>query len=325
MSPESQLKYPKAQVWKSLGDSLQVMGQYFVLPWPFCGMILLLMVIGSAVPPQAIMSLTPPVIAFVIVLGMIALAFKAGSFAMIYQAVQHYRNRQERLAKTTVIVPESGELPAEELAKIAPDPFEIFGLLKEFFPGVGEFLMRFVVGEIIHLVFLTLLILGLSYAMDSIGHLDQVINRFQDNMTPEQIQAMATGLSPAEQKAVVDFGGLVMLGVGLYMIFGLITFLWPMLVISHDISAWAAYGKSIRQFFRDPMRLIGLGFLYVLMVGLLELFSMVPNVWIASLLQFMALMNSIYFTVVLFFYTTQALPAPEPQPLEGDTFTKTHV
>ncbi len=315
----------KPNLRKILSDSLQVMGQYFVLPWPFCGMILLLMFLGSMVPPQALLSMSPPVIAFAIVIAMIALAFKAGCFAMIYHAVHHFQDRQKKLDETGIRISTSGEIPPEDMAKLTPDFFEIFGLLKEFFPGISNYMTRFIVGEIIHFAIIVLLVLGVSSLMEHIGGLPRIMDRFQENMTPEQIQALARSLSPVEQKAITDAAGLILSGLGLYLLFGLLTFLWPMIVITQGASAWGAYLKSIRQFFKDPLRLIAMGLLYLLLVGLLEVFSLVPNVWIASLLQFMALMNSIYFTVVLFFYTTQALPEVILPPLEGDSFSKTHV
>ena len=75
-----------------------------------------------------------------------------------------------------------------------------------------------------------------------------------------------------------------------------------------------AYFKSIRQFFHDPGHLTGIGVIYVCFVGFLALLAMTPNLWISSLLQFIALMNTLFFNIMLFLYAFQKVQ-PNKRPV----------
>lgn len=265
-------------------DSFAIWARNFALMYVLLFFSLLLV---SIWPQGELPSWEPRWMLLVAVMALLTAAFMSGWFNMIATASHRYITRQK------------GK-PMDVAATV--EAFKLFG---EFLPGVGRFFLPFALGIAIQGLVVFLLYLGLQ---DLISVNMNVFEKIAE-APPYERNAILTTLTPEELNRFADLA-LAMIGsMAVYGLYTLLTMFWPALVILYGHNVFKAFWLSIRQFFRDPWRILALGLFFLSAQLVLTLMmSLGAVMFIVS--QFLALMLEIYMAVVLFVYIMAALGAP---------------
>ena len=281
---------------KILGHSFLILTGNFILLYP----LMILILLGSFLAPAR--GLTGTVdLAWLLQLAimvMIAVAFKAGIYAMIYLAVLRFARPE----------------PPKEDNPPSPPIFNNFFLIKCFFPGVGAYFVPLALGELLQLVVLCGIIAGTAYLIDQTSGIPPILNQISPETTQAQFAAKMATLSPAAQEQISQFSLLILLGLLVYGLFSMLVMLWPAYVVIHNMNAFRAFGRSLLQFARDPLRLMTFAMGFAVMNGILVLFTAVSlNPILLGIVQLSLLMLTVYGMVVLFTYVVYVTP-PDPLP-----------
>lgn len=188
----------------------------------------------------------------------------------------------------------------------APSPFEAFTLFGAFLPGIGRFFPQIALGGFIQLLFVALL-----------GAL----------LYPAWLKIQG-GFSLPDIQAAIEFLLLLLVSFVCLAAFLLLTILWQPFVVLYDCNAFRAIGRSIRQFFRDPLRLLAIcalaaGVEVALSLGII-ISSAVDNKLLAAVFSFSSTLFQVYMLIVLFMYALHVTgrpaaqaPADEEAPIKG--------
>jgi hypothetical protein len=236
-----------------------------------------------------------------VLLILILSAFMAGLYYMIEVACRRFLgdNAPEALP--------SGKREAVRTA---------FSLFRDFLPGVGAFFVPVAVGILIQ----TGVLLGLiGWGLSPLGtQLAPFLERLTNlavtggTATPE---SLLPALSPERQATL----GLTLLGSILAcVVFGVVTMLWPVFVVMYRENPLTAYGRSIRQFFRDPFRLLALSALFAFGETALSLLIVIGGVLGEIFGRLASLLLQIYLMISLFVYAWSTIGPPSPLPAEDD-------
>lgn len=293
-----------------LKDAFQVLITNMALVYPFLLFILLLQIILSK-DPKLLLTLDPMSFLFIGILFLLLQAFNAGWYKMIYLAVLN----------TLMVKPLAADADMEtgaarslgEGAEKKPDlqkvgayaPFRTF---KAFFPGVGQFFMPFAVSGLLQILTLAVVFLGITLAINAwVPHFDKLMTFIQ-----EQSQSTAP-IQPAQAllslpKYLLDeymtmaqiiliatiLGGLLSL---------MVCFTAPLLMTQMETNPFKAYWRSIRQFIKDPLRIVLIGlFISFLWFALNYLSLISAGSILIALWQFLILLLLVYSVILLFVY-----------------------
>jgi hypothetical protein len=249
-------------------------------------------------------------------------AINAGWYAMLLDAVQHF-------SRINVLVTDSPkEAEANDSTQTSPaqtastEPpavdsfFEPFKRFNAFLPGVGEHFWSFVLGNGIQIL-VGLFLLAISYLI-----IDQTTGFPSDNIAKDlmtQAEKLATTQEmkkyllnlPTPEQDKIAFALLCFTGSMLvYMGFSTLTFLWPAFVVSHHVGAFKAYWLSLRQFFKDPGRILLMALFLILSYMTMGQLGQADNGILAIFVQFFIFFIQTLFSVLLIVYVLQASPLP---------------
>jgi hypothetical protein len=263
-------------------------------------------------------------------------AINAGWYAMLLDAVQHF-SRINILISDPPPSSQSASSEAESnpaSSKPAQTPntdtpavdsfFEPFKRFNAFLPGVGEHFWSFVLGNGIQIL-VGLLLLAISYLIidQTTGFPSETIAK--DLMTQAEklatTQEMKTYLLnlPTQEQDKIAFSLLCLMGCLLaYMGFSTLTFLWPAFVVSHHVGALKGYWLSLRQFFKDPGRIILIALFLILSYLTMGQLGQTGNGILAVFVQFFIFFIQTVFSVLLIVYVLQASPQ-DPKPDSGES------
>jgi bacteriorhodopsin len=100
--------------------------------------------------------------------------------------------------------------------------------------------------------------------------------------------------------------------------FSTLTFLWPAFVVSHHVGALKGYWLSLRQFFKDPGRIILIALFLILSYLTMGQLGQTGNGILAVFVQFFIFFIQTVFSVLLIVYVLQASPQ-DPKPDSGES------
>ena len=279
-----------------LNDSFLIASRNFTLVYIFLfSLFLLQSLMGLGGMPE----LTLKWALFGLTVFMLYAATMAGWFNMVGQACVQFLDRPRAEALSQNYVKES------------------FRRVGDFLPGIGQFFTPVMVGYGIHLAYFVLFgwltrdlweqNLPILYRLAGTG-VDQSV-KIQLSLPPEQ-QASLAMLSLA-----------MLAGLLIYAVLFLLLMLWPAFIVFYQKSGVDACFASLRQFFKDPLRLIALAVINLL-IRLPFLFAGPVlgggSPFLAILFMFMCLLTEVFFTVVLFVYAYQLIGKPIPLPAVAD-------
>lgn len=285
--------------------SLLTLSQNLVLLWPFFAFFTVMSII-TAMTDTTPMDLTTPNIVMLLLCLLLFVAFLCGTMGMTVQAMR------VSLGLPTPSTETSGQ-PVGTTPK--PNPFQSFLLLKEFFPAIGSYFGRFITGFVIQVLLVIVLALLFNAALEYwIGYphfLDSLWPKL-GQMTPEQLESHLQALPFAQKMHLGKIAWLMIGGFLIYGLFNLMTMLWPALIITHDISATQAYFKSIRQFFRDPFRMVSTLLCYVGSVLGFTLLMSGGNTLMMSLYELILLLADLWFKLAVCGYALSLMHETNP-------------
>ena len=126
-------------------------------------------------------------------------------------------------------------------------------LFKEFFPGVGKYFLKIVLGFIIYFIFIVVLILVIQLIGDKFIGFPQSINA--DEMmkaasNSDKVLALLHKITPADKIKIMQWD---LLGIIIIGFFSYITMFWTQAVISEGKRPFKAYWESIKTVFKNPV------------------------------------------------------------------------
>jgi hypothetical protein len=187
-------------------------------------------------------------------------------------------------------------------------------LFKAFFPGIGQYFIQVALAYGIH----ASILLALAWMLSDLWNKNQALLIQIATMPLEQRETFIKNLTLPQQASLGEFSLFVFTGFGLYACFYLLTMLWPVYVVFYNKNGVKACISSAAQFFRDPIRLLGLTVLIALIwVPLFLLGGLMgaSNLFLGVLLQFLNLLAEVLFTVILFVYAYQYIGKPDVAPM----------
>lgn len=286
------------QLGKVFSDSLVILSRNFVLGYPFLLLLLILMMVMPEAGPPPLLASTSgetagfPLLELAFYLGilLIGMAFMAGLFNMTYRAVRIYWEDKKR--------GEAGEAEEQEASEILWRPF---GLMKEFFPGIGRYFVRFTIGGLVQFVFMALLAAAFFYYLEQTGGVPEVLGQLSRESTESEIVEAFTSL-PVEDKVQLNRLAGFLLGAMLaYGLFWMLTMFWPAFVVMMEATAIRGYTNSLRQFTGDPLGVFGIGALFFVVTMVLSLL-LSGSMVLVVLRQFLFIFVHLYFIIVTFVY-----------------------
>lgn len=275
-----------------LGQTAKILGRNLVLLYPF----LFFLIIVSFLLPQSgeMPNLEPRWLVLFSVLFLFYTAFCAGWFNMMHAAVQEQ------------IVPPTALPSGEEV----PKPWDAFKLFGAFLPGVGRFFGAFTVGHLIQVVMVGLLILGVQWGMDHwLVGIEPLLKKVlalrstEGSFQSAGIQQFLHTFSPQQMEVLNQFVMLVFGAFLTYGLFYLLTMFWAPLVVGRGLNPVKAYLSSMGRCFRDPLRILTIGLLYVSVLFALQwVTAMLSHPLMLVLAQFLQVVINLYFSMLLFLY-----------------------
>ncbi len=203
-----------------------------------------------------------------LVLGILLLlkaAFAAGWFNMVYEVTAQSRSQRkqgegdsfQRITDTS------------SSSSAFPDAMnDSFGLLKSFFPGVGDYFLPMALGILLTtgVVFLIFWLIQQD-VQNTIGYPHAIFERLSELLAEgpegqEEMQTYINTMSLTDQERLSLFLEKQLLGVFGSLVFVFLTMFWIPILMIRRVNVFSAYGQSLRFFFRDPIRLALLGLAY---------------------------------------------------------------
>lgn len=191
-----------------------------------------------------------------------------------------------------------------------------FKAFKNFLPGIGQFFVPMTIGYLIQGGFLTLLFWLLNPLwLKATPILNQLLQALANNVPTEAfIHSLSMPQLMALNNLVLGICG-ILLGYGF---FSMVTMLWPVMMVNYTQNPLLAYGRSLRQFFRDPLRLIALSLLFFTLKLLCSLLSLAPGLFLNIFSQMSLFLLEIFITITLFVYAWRNIGQPV-EPLANET------
>ena len=190
---------------------------------------------------------------------------------------------------------------------------EAFTLFQAFLPGVGLYFLPVLGGYLIQWGMTALLVLPVYPLMVKSLPLIQklptgdfhALYNVLDQLSSAQIQSLNLMFLSLLGVLVVN------------ALFSWLTILWPAFVILYDENPLKACYRSIRQFFKDPLNLIGLSLLlcaaWVPLFLASKVFAALNNMLLGAASELLILLLFIYGAVSIFVYAIQTLGMPKPE------------
>jgi len=233
---------------------------------------------------------------FSILVGLIFCAFTAGLYQMTSSVCRYFLG--ENTAKDSF-------MPSYKM-KQGPSFFQ------DFLGGIGQHFLPVAIGMFLQILFAFLLSLGLMPLTQKAlavmqPLLPKLIGHSQDFA---HNQKLISSLTVAQQQSLRDFFLGIIVSIALYALFWVLTCLWPVMLLWYSKNPLKAYGLSIRQFVRDPLRLGALIFIYAFLSVVLFVFSRTDMLVLEMLSELLMVFLNIGFQISLFVYAWHAMGKP---------------
>lgn len=298
-----------------------IVGQNYVLLYPVLFFQLALGII-FAQASQTTFDLDLKWALLILVVMLLYNAINAGWYAMLLDAVQHFSRINILVTDApketeTTLSTQTGSAQTPNTEPPAVDSFfEPFKRFNAFLPGVGEHFWSFVLGNGIQIL-VGLFLLAISYLIieQTTGFPSETIakdlmSQAEKLATTQEMKKYLLNLPTPEQDKIA-FALLCLMGSLLvYMIFSTLTFLWPAFVVSHHVGAFKAYWLSLRQFFKDPGRILLMAMFLIVSYMTMGQLGQTDNGILAIFVQFFIFFIQTLFSVLLIVYVLQASPLP---------------
>lgn len=194
---------------------------------------------------------------------------------------------------------------------------EAFKRMGDFLPGIGQFFTPVLIVYGINLGYFALFAwLTRDLWQKSLPILTQLAGA-----SLEQSLALQRGLSLEQQTSLAMLSLSLIVGLIIYSLLFLLLMLWPPFVVFYRKNGLEACFGSIRQFFRDPLRLIALaGINLAIRLPLLVIGPVASggNPFLSLIFLFLNLLAEVFFTVLIFVYAYELIGKPLPAPVETD-------
>jgi len=197
-----------------------------------------------------------------------------------------------------------------EQAARETSPVDAITLFQGFFPGVSQFLLPIVGGYLIQLGMGVLLVLPMQSLLLKYAPLLKKMSLvgMDDRMK------MLTSMPMAQQDDFLNLSSMLLGAMVAFALFSLMTILWPAFVVYYRNNPFKACFRSMVQFFKDPLGMLGLvSILFGLRVPLFLLNSIgraSGNVFITLLMLLLDLSAEIFIAILVFVYVYQTAGKP---------------
>lgn len=208
--------------------------------------------------------------------------------------------------------------PREQALRQA-SPKDALTLFQAFLPGISQSMFPIVGGYLVQLLMAVLLLLPTQpLLMKYLPMLQKMLP-----MGTNERMNLLLALPVAQQDELSALFLMLLVGMAVFALFGLMTILWPAFVVYYRNNPLKACARSMLQFFKDPLTMIGL---VVVLIGIripLFLLNSVGvgsgNYLISMLVTLMALFVEIFIAIAVFVYVYQAVGKPivDPDPSKG--------
>jgi hypothetical protein len=261
-------------------EAFMLLGRYFVVIYP----IFLYFILRSLLSPKTLPNYQHWEW-WVVSIGFIAIwfLFEAGWHAMTFQAVKLYE--AQRL----------GPLPESTPEAVFP-----FALVRAFFPGLGEYGPRFLVGGFLNFLLFALpaaAMVWLGIKFIGIPHLILPFLNSPD-FQAQQFEKAFLAASTAEQMQLMMWEGLFWAVLLLILLITNLTMYWRPYVLIQNISPPRAFIRSIRFICKRPFLTIQILFLSVALGALAALTTLSP--WTALFGFFLMILIMLYLQFLMY-------------------------
>lgn len=237
---------------------------------------------------------------FGLIIVMLYAAIMAGWFNMVGQACVQFLE-----------IPKSEALKQNYVK-------EAFKRLGDFLPGIGQFFTPVLVAYGVHLAYFALF----GWLTRDLWQKNLPILMRLAGTSVEQSIQFQLSLSLEQQASLGMLTLSILGGLLVYSLLFLLLMLWPPFVVFYRKNGIEACFGSIRQFFRDPLRIIALaGINLAIRIPLLIIGPLASggNPFVSLIYIFLNLLAEVFFTVMIFVYAHQLIGKPLPAPVETDS------
>lgn len=237
---------------------------------------------------------------FALIIVMLYAAIMAGWFNMVGQACAQFLDRPKSEALSQNYVKDS------------------FKRLGDFLPGIGQFFAPVLVAYGVYIAYFGLF----AWLTRDLWEKNLPILFKLAGATFEQSIQIQLGLTIEQKNALLVLVMALFCGMAIYAVFFMLLMLWPPFVVYYRKGGIEACFASIRQFFQDPLRLIGLALINLAIRMPLILAGPIlsgSNPFLAVLFLFLNLLAEVFFNVMLFVYAYELIGKPLPVPIESDS------
>lgn len=285
------------KLFSILTDSLLIWSRNFTLLQVF---LLAWLLVIWVLPQTEMPSLEMRWILLFVVLFLWFAAVMAGLYNMVSLACDRFlsRSREQALREIT--------------------PMDALTLFKAFLPGVSRFFMPIVGGYLIQLAMAVLLLWPAQQMLAKYWPMMLKMSGLDFNHR----LALMKSMSMAQQDDLLSLGTMLMVGMAVFILFGLMTMLWPAFVVYYRNNPLKACFRSMAQFFKDPLTLLSLVVVLVglrLSLGLVNSLGASGNFILTLISLLMNLFVEIFITIVVFVYVYKTVGKPIPEPEEKET------
>jgi hypothetical protein len=265
---------------------------YVQVLFGFVASLLLINLNDSLIRPEYLLYI------FGILMGLLFCAFTAGLYQMTSSACRYF------LEKNT---PKDSFLPSYKMSMSQGPSF-----FQDFLSGIGQHFITVSIGMLLQVLFVFLLSLCLlpitQKAMLAIKPILPKLIEHSGSFVHNQ--KLLQTLAPAQLQSLQDLVLGVLVAIALYALFWVLTCLWPVMLLWYSKNPLKAYGLSIRQFFRDPIRLGAIVLLYTILSVVFVVFSSTGVLFIEVLSKLLMVFLNIGFHISLFVYAWHSLGRP---------------
>ena len=299
-------------------QSFLLLSQNFVLTYPLLFFFMLLAVL---VPGDNKPALELRWILLFTGIFLIFCAVMAGSYTMTAEAVRQHLDRQKNPPKP---------LSLEDDPALF-NPFADFvSLLKVFFPGVGQYFLRFVLGGFVQAVVVGLVWLWFERSVHANG---SDVVALQKMSALQELAAKGSNVNPQtfigsfsalEQQQFAVFSGMFLCALGMYGAFYFLTLYWPAFVVLKEKPVWSAYWESLRQCAARPLTLLAIICLFVSLHMTMAFLPQSGGAFLVALWHFLTVLLSVYFSIVVVMTVadTHGVEPVLPTPAKGTLIDK---
>jgi hypothetical protein len=287
------------QLFNLLIDSFVIWSRNFTLVYIF---LLALFVFSILLGQAGMPSLDTRWVLLGLIMLLIFAAIMAGWFNMVAAACTRFLDKPR------------------EIAMQQTSPLDALTLFRAFLPGIGRFFPTVAMGYLIQLSIGLLLLLATQPLW---GKNAALLEKMMSLDIEARIQ-MINSLSHAEKLSLGEFSLMLMAGMLGYGLFSLLIMLWPAFVLYYGENAFKACLRSMIQFVKDPLWMLGISLFFMAIKA--PLFLLSSGVAPASPTQFslaaagiqlISFLVEIYTAIVIFVYVYQRVGKPTLNPEES--------